>query len=391
VPSEEARRYLEHLQETVYSYLRIPPPSAEREEGMRIARAVAEGWLNASGSSAPAEETKELLANLEKIGQDPWHTATPTRFEDPVPYALLVGLADSVESAAADLSIPLPPRPLLGTLPTGQVNAMTVLVPGTDEHIVVFESELFVFAAKLSKIVAWALPLEGDADDEHLRFSFDEAKVFKNIEQNREILQRFGELLLAYVVNGRPGAASHYFLPEAYRSLALVIHESMELFVLGHEYGHIIAGHLGKAESRAALLGDDEVDRVAYSWEQELEADRWGLQLMIPAMQSEGHDVSTSFWGADLFFSSVDIVRRAIAVLRTGTEESTSLEYHPPPELRCEFVRQVMTISLPGDEAEDPIGLGKTVEAVVEHLWTLTRPNFQRLWKRGRRPLAGWQ
>jgi hypothetical protein len=386
--SDVARQYLERLQEAVYAALGKPPPAAEAE----ARRKSMEGFLQrATEAGAVSPEALEALrATLDPGPQGAGRGAVPTRFEDPVLYGLLVKLADEVESAATALSLPLPPRPLLGTLPTGQVNAMTVLVPGTSEHLVIFESQLFLFALLFSKAVVRALPFERDGDG-WVRFSAEQAQVRSNIEQDREVLQRFLEVLLAYVVHGAPAAAPQYFPPEPYQSFAAILRDSMELFVLGHEYGHIIEGHLGMTTKSAALLGDQEVDRVTYSWQQELEADKWGLQLMIPAMQrSRQVDLGLSFWGADFFFSSVDVVRKAIAVLRTGREETVSLESHPPPDVRREVVRRVLASSLPDDAANGAISLGKMLETVIGHLWTLARPSFQRLHEQGGRPSASW-
>lgn len=52
-----------------------------------------------------------------------------------------------------------PRRPLIGHLQTGQLNAVSMRVLGrSGAYLVVFEDQMPLFASKLSKAVAWAIP-----------------------------------------------------------------------------------------------------------------------------------------------------------------------------------------------------------------------------------------
>jgi hypothetical protein len=59
----------------------------------------------------------------------------------------------------------------------------------------------------------------------------------------------------------------------------------MELFVLGHEYGHALSGHLTNQNAPRRLLGttDADVTEGTWRWEQEDVADIVGLALCRPS------------------------------------------------------------------------------------------------------------
>ena len=109
------------------------------------------GWLP-QGSNATTEQSKRV--------------DLPTRFEDPRRYGILRGLAEEVEEFAKANSFTTPSNCILGTLPTGRLNAMTIPVPSSEEYLIVFESEMFDFAARLSQqVFAGVTPFISVKDD----------------------------------------------------------------------------------------------------------------------------------------------------------------------------------------------------------------------------------
>ena len=56
---------------------------------------------------------------------------------------------------------------------------------------------------------------------------------------------------------------------------------SLELFIVGHEYGHIFAGHLDNAILVKSMFGDDEFSKIIPDWQMEYEADFYGVNLLV--------------------------------------------------------------------------------------------------------------
>jgi hypothetical protein len=104
--------------------------------------------------------------------------------------------------------------------------------------------QLTLFASKLSKTVAWAIP-HGPADGSgNLAFQVGVPTVTERIRADPEVAERFVEIVVAYATTGTVGAAGHHLLPPGYLHFAYSLVTALEYFVLGHEYAHILNGHL---------------------------------------------------------------------------------------------------------------------------------------------------
>jgi hypothetical protein len=368
-----AYRFLERLQEQVYTQLNRQDVLSS-DKRLLIETDVVERFMEANKDFVSNEEEEKMRANITKGVEELKNLKLPTRYEDLERFKLMVDLQADIEQAAKDFSLSTPQKPLIGTLPTGQVNAMAVAVPGTNDYLVLFETELFNFVLLISKVVARALPLQFD-EKENYKFSTDMQDIQACIEQTPEILRHFQELVHAYLFLGQPGKAPPYILEGPYSYLSWTMMHSLELFVMGHEYGHIIAGHVNEKRMFSDLL-DIEVEEIVRNWKDELEADRMGLQLMLQAMQRDRLDLSLSFWGVELFFSCEEILDRGRSIILTGAPDRQEIGSHPPPELRREQLRRTLTASVPQLAAQGPLQLGQVVMQVIELLWQKTEPYF---------------
>jgi hypothetical protein len=173
--------------------------------------------------------------------------------------------------------------------------------------------------------------------------------------------------------------------------MANVLRESMMLFVMGHEYGHIIEGHL--SDSHVTCVNEnDRAQKVLQNWRREFDADAKGLELMAAAMNTEGYDIANSYWGADFFFSCMDVVEQSISILRIGevNKYSSASDSHPTAWMRREKLRGVVTSSLPPDLARAPIQLGMILEQIITTLWMRTTPILHQCYEVGKNLSPIW-
>ncbi|WP_440956116.1 hypothetical protein ACSAZK_03970 [Methanosarcina sp. Mfa9] len=114
-------------------------------------------WIN---NPEFLEEFKKIYPEVDfnEIENYMEKTDLPTIYENPDTYSILFDLFEQIEKSAKELLSRLPMRPLIGTLPSGKVNAMAIKVPDTDEFMVVFEDQLFTFANLIAKIIAQSIP-----------------------------------------------------------------------------------------------------------------------------------------------------------------------------------------------------------------------------------------
>ena len=158
---------------------------------------------------------------------------------------------------------------------------------------------------------------------------------------------------------------------------------------MGHEYAHIILGHLSTAQSTETKLSEAEM--LEYSWGQEYEADLMGSSLMMRVMARDGMDASLSYWGCDFFFSAIDVMDKAVSVLNGEEETAMKLGSHPPTKERREMLRRVLPEIIGEKHANDALGLSRILEDVTDLLWQRTRPVIASARSRGVRPAPWWQ
>jgi hypothetical protein len=178
----------------------------------------------------------------------------------------------------------------------------------------------------------------------HATFSLRIPDIEKCISENSQIVDRFQDLMKSYLIGGKSSAAERYILEDLYNTPALILRRSMELFIMGHEYSHILAGHLDHRQIVPRSLVEHQVNEIKYLWEQEHQADILGSSLAILAMKRyEKVDFAFSYWGADIFFTALDTIEKGKIILSTGEknyiyqiEEHSS---HPPPLSRRGMLR----------------------------------------------------
>jgi hypothetical protein len=380
---QRATSFLEQLQRATFNAWHLTPTRTSDAEREKFAR----GYVESQFPSADEKQREELVKTF--IGELAKQTEqVPTPYEEPGWYAVMENLSEDIGKSADEAELVIPTNPLLGTLPTGQINAMTLRVPGSDDYLIIFEWQLFLFALLLSKAVARALPLR-QTEDEGFSFSAQKDDIAQRIDSDKSVVYRFADVLLAYAATGQPSRAQPY-LPEVhYGRLAEVLRRSMELFVMGHEYAHIILGHLSTAQSTETKLSEAEM--LEYSWGQEYEADLMGSSLMMRVMARDGMDASLSYWGCDFFFSAIDVMDKAVSVLNGEEETAMKLGSHPPTKERREMLRQLLPEMIGEKHANDALGLSRILEDVTDLLWQRTRPVIASARSRGVRPAPWWQ
>lgn len=404
VSVSRAQNYLKRLQESVYLAknfsLEDIQPHLDEIIDSAIER-VRKNIRESSPSMSPSEIEK-YLTTMRKQMEEIKKIETPTPYENPSYYQIMMEYSKEIEkSLRRNISLKSSSndsrfqnfsenintiRPLFGTLPTGELNARAIAIPFSKDHLVIFETELFPFCGRISKFAACFIPVEGKKSGK-LYFSLKEKHIKKTINDNEQIVQQFQEFIINYLINERIDRHSDFFITQTQEFLSNSLLHSMQLFILGHEYGHIVCKHLESSKISGSFLGEEEVKEIIHSHTEELEADIVGFMLMLGAMERRGFDQALSFWGADLFFSCLDIVERGRCILKNGSEEpywKNLSNYeptgsHPPTVFRRENLREWMEKRY-GEHSIEP---GKAIENIIENLWSSTIPSLLQYYNKG--------
>ncbi len=382
----EAYRLLELLQAQSFAALgQLPPDFSVTDLDKDLATKVDE-ILNINPSQPGATESGETwIADLQKA-----YETRPTRYEDPRVYLLLTSLQKSLEGAIEEHGASVP-QVFIGSLATGRINAITLAVPGTETYVVAFERELFHFALLMSKAVAQAFPMTVGPDDV-IGFETNWASIRKNLLAKPEVASRFAEAVLAYAVYGRPALAQPYLLTDRNTlTMSNALRNAMLLFALGHEYGHSLAGHLRTASRRVHPAAEAVAEEVLFRWTQEYEADEIGMRLSIPALRRHAAaDHAIAFAGGVLYFAAMEVMARAVTLLRCGDDKQGHSGSHPPPRARRAALGTALEFTTGEDQAAGAVALGDQVGTVVEELWAEARGVIRRARRKGLRPVHLW-
>jgi hypothetical protein len=288
-------------------------------------------------------------------------------------FSILAELIVELEDAAGRLGLTIDPQPTIGTAPIPEINARTFKVPRSRRHVVVVNEDLFSFCLLMAKAVVEAFSIR--VADDTVTLSRDIDGVGEKIRSIPAPLEHFQRAFIPFVMIGNSSSAPQYFIIDSRAHLAHIVWSSMELFAIGHEYGHVLANHLVGGKSEASFVGRLAVQEFRPSQEQELEADRLSLPVLIEAMRGRGADVSMAYVGADLFFSLVDLYGRAISVVTSGSEDHDPRSgTHPSAEMRREALRsQLGQVGLTRKEVHSATELADRFCKVLELYWDCTR------------------
>jgi hypothetical protein len=378
---KQAQRFLDQLREQTYAM------RGTESDGVSptLVQDVIDQYLREDHVRELAQDP-EFLASLQDMATRAVHGGL-----DAVYDAMFPKMQDVIEKAAAEMQTTVggsagsrgwtsEQRPLVAHLTTGQLNAVSMRVPGRRHrtYLVLVENEMPAFARQISNVVAWAMP----RDDSTGRASFkiDRHNPTKQIDAVPDIASWFANIVLTYATTGRTSLREHP-LPAGHRELAQLLHQSLLYFVLGHEYAHIMVGHLDATPVRKGVLPAPDAEVLAYSWQQESQADLFGTILSINARAGQRTlDFGMAFLGISLFFDALEVMDRAVAVLQTGDEHARQLGSHPLPGLRKEGLRKDLSMMADadpkrmGDPVRRALALDEAQSEVIRQLWERTKP-----------------
>jgi len=369
---------LDRLQEEagVETWKTASPEDIERVSGSNIANAIRHTHPDGMG----AGEALRFILNLESVKLS--SIRPPTAHEDMLGYRIVVDSAEEVEVAIALLQVDLPGRPVLGTLPSMDVDARELVCRGADgssEYLVVLDRGLFTFVNLYAKIVAQSAML----DESHVKASSPEVTR----KRAYDTLRAFIDLFRAFLYQQDARAAKQYDISDdAYEGYAVVL-RAIEQFIIGHEYGHVLEEH---AETTNVPAG---ISTLSTSVARELRADEWGVAILL----ASDLPLSQLIVGLDAYFLALDILeqtrprwarlvrvthppaserrgqlREILAELQAASAAAGRL----PAIMTGSALRRAGSDGAFSDQLADGLRQADVVARVVNGLWQTTRPLF---------------
>lgn len=324
--------------------------------------------LTLPGSPIAQEDMDRLIEELKK-------TTPPTRFESAEAFYVLNNEMTLIESSAQKLKMDVPGPLLIGSLPTPNINAEVLAVPDSfscanenarqsqyKNKIILVNIRVLSFAHETCKIVVSCIP--NQQIENNISFSFGDEEIEKNIKSKPELISAYIENILEF---SRIVHTSQYVVDPVYYRFLNAFRDGMEYFVLGHEFSHIALHHVSKKGTPLSAVSPPggkqrflSTSAVGFSWEQELEADFFGLRVAKQTILDEAQKSKDALQlltrpiglvAPVLFFSSLKQLEDATAIMQTGREPKiTKGEY----EATLEILREAFQTNKTGASDAQP-------------------------------------
>jgi hypothetical protein len=322
--------------------------------------------------SQPLDDAARIADTTRQQSAMGQHPEQWSRFEYPVASSILMDIATRIEDAIAAFAMPqhrqsipiqiladdlawsLPDqqRPAIGTLGTGQFTATSQLAAG-DRIVVLVENGLFPLAHTLAQIGVLA---------------YQESKESGRLSE--PTVQSISDVVASYVSLGHPMGLPGRQTPPALRPYVAAVEDAIPVFVLAHEYAHVLNGDLA-----VHPLGEP-ADRQLGNHAKEYLADVAGLRITMAAVAA-AHPPQlggAALWGPMLFLAGLDIFLRVDAAMR---HEAPLLENNPagptPFERANNLAGAVAQSELIG-AYEDALHAGLGVFNAVLFAWDIVMP-----------------
>jgi hypothetical protein len=280
----------------------------------------------------------------------------------------MVELVQRVESAIRKCGYKLPYRPVVGTLPTRDINAQAIPDPRSGTDIVAFETGMFNFTDVLARVVAMSLTVRTPLGARGP--VFDKRAVLEHIVAHPGILLDFVDLVFCQTYLGTCQYATKRLLPKGFglEEIHSRLRDAVDTFVLAHEYGHVILEHL--RTQRPATVD------VRHRYE--FEADEVGMQIMLAAF-----DPQWAYAGPVLFLTGNAIVTLAEAVRNSGLAQVPNSDTHPSPPERLSKVAGQFSRSVAQSPAQGAIEFAQMVKWLLADLWSWLQFAFEQAHQHG--------
>lgn len=315
-------------------------------------RALRRRWEEAASMAAldslsNADELRRMAAELGWLPERAEQAVAMLGREDSLDRSLSTRLFTDyfhrVRGTGAELDLHCASVPLVGTLPSGRINALAIQVPATAEYVLAFDTGLWTFADALAEYVSSAFAVDG-ADTVSILPRPAET------DANRAALDVATRVVARYLFTGTPFFPD-YPLPSrgAHRELKQGIRDAFLLFAVGHEFAHIALGHLDTGATHLYSFAERVSCATAAPDDHacELDADRAGTLLMMTASLRAG---GLPFWFtgplAGFFLRGAGVLYEHMGRLGGAGVADTS---HPPPAERMRAVDETARGALPDD------------------------------------------
>jgi hypothetical protein len=337
------------------------------EENVALVSAIARGSAGAEGDAqAILEEYKKALLN----------TSEGSSYDDVNGRQIIERVIREIEQACHEHRIPIRSGVVYGISPKMGLLIAQSHVMQTGSSIIDVTIPFLTFCNLITKALAQSLP-QAMLDNGLAGISNDPSAVRARLQSSPALVTEWTRIFGSYAELGWPPPGVHLISDITTQAVRLQLLRAVELFALAHEYGHHVMQH-GITDSSAdipdPMIEEHQADLFARS-----------ASMAIGSQESVPNFYAMSGVGAVVILGALDLVRRASALLETGSDQTPPRERHPPFRDRVEVIA-LLDEHLPVRFRPMAANMRDCFGQIVEVIWEFVRPGIAELRANGGRP-----
>jgi hypothetical protein len=274
-----------------------------------------------------------------------------------------------------------------GTVLGGSLHAMQKPVLGTQASVVLLTAALLGMCNRIAKLIARTASISHtDQDGEPMTcIEYLPEDAQEAFDRDATLLEDWCQALVDFAMDPeRPQLGRTYALIGLQMQLWGQVLGAMELFVVGHEYGHHLARHGVDNQDSSVTFSVEE----AYAME--LQADRYGALLAGLASMSEPmpNMYALSCAAPLAVLTVLEYAYRGHSLLTTGKRPFFGPDTHPPLEQRADALRAAIPFLVGADASVPCLRIYDNIAKTLERVWTEVEPELIRRHDAFRPPMA---
>lgn len=312
------------------------------------------------------EKDKNLFKKLKEIAIN---LNTPISEQDSAGYFILNRHSENIIKVANENNIIIPNGIVLGTLPLNYLDAFTCVFP-QGQRLIALSEGLFLFLYSMGRVVSsFFSKINDDENKSYATFDFNKDSINENLKTNKKGHELFLETLILYFLYENLSFSKIYYEEDININLSAVLWDTAELFIVAHEYSHIILGHLPAEKNFSKRFLDDNsmLYQIVRNWSEEFSADALAFQLTMAKNQNSGYGLFACYLGIEFLFACLDIIEKIYNVEFSET--------HPSAQMRIENLRRYFKSALP-NKSRTIIDGTSVVQEIMTSLWNINKDNF---------------
>jgi len=323
-------------------------------------------------------DKNKIVGTFEK-----WENKNHSRYETLMTYGALVRMLEKIKNVAKKRNMLIKDFPTIGSLPYGSADAMAIQVPESSKYVIIFNIGIFGFIRVIEHIIVQAYSFKvGNT----IEFSFNREIIIKTINESPILQKQFKNFLNACILQGNPYQTPYFRIKTPQLELARYLDECSKLFIMAHEYAHILRGHLDYPAFQQVSIGYSEFNVAKFNHQLELEADKIGL-LLLNQIAYDGGYLNTALAGIELYFSAAELIDKAFATLEYGDDTPIESITHPSFAVRRLTIKKVLPKIISNKQLiVQELLFADAVKLVIDTLWQKTKNDYMNYHKKGIKP-----